>query len=114
MENQERRKHERVETLVKLKIKGDVSWVECSHSNVSEGGLLFESKANYNVGTVLAMQLILSAKDNMSNTHFFISGEVMRSTRSEDKYLIAVKFINVNEEISEALRRIIVKIKALL
>ena len=63
MTGQERRRYERVETHVKVKLPEDVAWTECACCSVSGGGLCFDSARQQKVGAIVSLQVMLSDKD---------------------------------------------------
>lgn len=107
----EKRKYERVETNVKVKLPGDTAWTECTTSNVSSGGLLFESAKNLTIGDFVTLQFILQAKSGtLANIHFFASARVVRTIPKNDAFQIAVEFI-VDEDVRKEILKIVEMIK---
>ena len=99
MGEENQRKFERVETHVKVKLPGDVAWTECINSNVSGGGLFFDSAKQLSMDDFVNLQFMLQAKSgSLSNVHFFASAKVVRIAPKNDIFQIAVEFI-VDEEV---------------
>ena len=112
MYKEDNRKHERVETNVRVKLPGDTIWTECTTSNVSSGGLLFESVRQLNVGDFVSFQFMLQLKSGThSNIHFFASSRVIRIIPKADTYQIAVEFI-VDEDVRKEIRKLVEIIKS--
>jgi hypothetical protein len=112
MEERDQRKFERVETYVKVKLPGDVAWVECIDANVSGGGLFFESAKQLNKGDFVNLQFMLQAKSGtLSNVHFFASAKVVRIAPKNDIFQIAVEFI-VDEDVRREILKLIEMIKS--
>jgi len=111
MTGENKRRYERVEANIKLKLPGDTAWTECSTSNVSAGGLFFESKRQLKVGDFLALQFILQAKSgSLANVHFFSSARVVRVVPKTDTFQIAVEFV-VDEDVRKEIMKIVEMIK---
>ena len=112
MAERDQRKFERVETHVKVKLPGDVAWVECIDANVSGGGLLFESAKQLNQGDFVNLQFMLQARSGtLSNVHFFASARVVRIAPKNDGFQIAVEFV-IDEEVRKEILKLIEMIKS--
>jgi Tfp pilus assembly protein PilZ len=94
MNRENERRYERVETNVKVKLPGDTTWIECTTSNISGGGLFFEAARRLSIGDFVALQFMLQSKSGtISNVHFFASARVVRVIPKAAIYKIAVEFI---------------------
>jgi hypothetical protein len=112
MGGEDKRRYERVETHVKVKLPGDTEWSECSTSNVSAGGLFFESARQLNVGDLVTLQFMLHAEScTLANVHFFSSARVIRIASKADMFQIAVEFI-IDEDVRKEILRMIEMIKS--
>jgi hypothetical protein len=112
MGGEDKRRYERVETHVKVKLPGDAEWSECSTSNVSAGGLFFESVRQLNVGDLVTLQFMLHAESGtLANVHFFSSARVIRIVSKADMFQIAVEFI-IEEDVRKEILRMIEMIKS--
>jgi Tfp pilus assembly protein PilZ len=112
MTGEDKRRYERVETNVKVKLPGDTEWTECSTSNVSAGGLMFESSRQVNVGDSVTLQFMLHAKSGtLANVHFFSSARVVRVASKADTFQIAVEFI-IEEDVRKEIHRVVEMIKS--
>jgi hypothetical protein len=112
MDIENKRRHERVETIVKAKLPGDSAWVECLACNISGGGLFFSAVQQPNIGDVVNLQFMLQSKSGThTNIHFFASARVVRVTSNADIYRIAVEFI-VDEDMRKEILRHIAMIKS--
>lgn len=112
MDGADRRKHERVDTSVKVKLPGDTTWTECATSNVSAGGLFFQTAKQLIVGDFVTLQFMLQAKiGTFANVHFFASAKVVRTTPKDDAFQIAVEFI-VDEDVRKEIQKLIEMIKS--
>ncbi|HTZ18511.1 MAG TPA: PilZ domain-containing protein [Dissulfurispiraceae bacterium] len=106
MAETDKRKFERVDAYVKVKLPGDPDWTECKTSNVSGGGLLFESARQLNPGDFLTLQFMLQARSGtLANVHFFAPAKVVRVGPIKNAFMIAVEFI-----VDEAVRKEILKL----
>ncbi len=111
MTGENKRRYERVEANAKVKLPGDTAWTECSTSNVSAGGLFFESKRQLKVGDFLALQFILQAKSgSFANVHFFSSARVVRVIPKNDSFQIAVEFV-IDEDVRKEIVKVVDMIK---
>jgi len=99
----EKRKYRRVNTNVKVKLSGDALWIECTTSDVSGGGLCFDTERQFAPGDIVALQFMLQSKtEKRANVHFFASARVIRIIPKGDAFRTAVEFIideNIREEI---------------
>lgn len=112
MGQEDQRKFERVETHVKVKLPGDVSWIECINSNVSGGGLFFDSAKQLSLGDFVNIQFMLQAKSGtLSNVHFFASAKVVRVAPKDEIFQIAVEFI-VDEDVRKEIIKLVEMIKS--
>ena len=112
MDGADRRKHERVDTNVKVKLPGDATWTECTTSNVSAGGLFFQAAKLLNVGDFVTLQFMLQAKiGTLANVHFFASAKVVRIIPKDDAFQIAVEFI-VDEDVRKEIHKLVELIKS--
>lgn len=106
-----KRKYERVDACVKVKLPGDSAWAECSTSNVSAGGLFFETAKHLNVGDFVMLQFMLQSKSGtISNVHFFASAKVVRVEEKNGNYNTAVEFV-IDEDVRKELLKLIEMIK---
>jgi len=102
----DKRKFERVDATVKVKLPSDVEWTECTTSNVSGGGLFFESARELNQGDFVTLQFMLQSRSGgLANVHFFAPAKVVRIDPVKDVFKVAVEFI-----IDEAVRKEILKL----
>ena len=112
MTAEDKRRYERVDTNIKVKLPGDTEWCECSKSNVSAGGLFFESARQLNVGDIVTLQFMLYAESGtLANVHFFASARVVRIAPKADMFQIAVEFI-IDEDVRKEILRIVEMIKS--
>ena len=112
MNGADRRKHERVDTNVKVKLPGDATWTECTTSNVSSGGLFFQAAKQLNVGDFVTLQFMLQAKiGTLANVHFFASAKVVRTIPKDDAFQIAVEFV-VDEDVRKEIHKLVELIKS--
>jgi Tfp pilus assembly protein PilZ len=112
MIEESRRRHERVETTVKVKLPGDTAWAECTTSNVSEGGLFFETERQLRVGDLVSLQFMLQSKaGTIANVHFFASATVVRTMSEKGKIKVAVEFI-IDEDVRKEIRKLVEMIKS--
>jgi Tfp pilus assembly protein PilZ len=112
MDGADKRKHERVDTNVKVKLPGDTTWTECATSNVSAGGLFFQAAKQLNVGDFVTLQFMLQAKiGSIANVHFFASAKVVRTNPKDDAFQMAVEFI-VNEDVRKEIHKLVEMIKS--
>jgi hypothetical protein len=94
MNRENKRRYERVETIVKVKFPGNTAWIECMASNVSGGGLFFEAARQLSIGDFVALQFMLQSKSRtIPNVHFFGSARVVGVIPKSDFCTTAVKFI---------------------
>jgi Tfp pilus assembly protein PilZ len=107
----EQRKYERVDACVKVKLPGDSDWTECTTSNVSAGGLFFETARKLNMGDIVMLQFMLqSTSGTISNVHFFASAKVVRINEKGGIYSIAVEFV-IDEDVRKEIRKLVEMIK---
>ncbi len=112
MEGANKRKHERVDTNVKVKLPGDEAWTECTTSNVSAGGLFFQAAKQLIVGDFVTLQFMLQAKTGtLANVHFFASAKVIRTIPRDNTFQIAVEFI-VDEDVRKEIHKLVEMIKS--
>jgi hypothetical protein len=112
MNGEDKRRYERVDTNVKIKLPGDTEWHECNTSNISAGGLLFESSRQLNTGDIVTLQFILHSKSGtLSNVHFFSSAQVIRIAPKADTFQIAVEFI-IEDDVRKEILRMVEMIKS--
>ena len=94
MDRKDKRRHERLETNVKVKLPGDTTWIECIASNISASGLFFAAARQLNVGVFVDFQFMVQpTSGSLPNVHFFASGQVVRIIPKADIYQIAIEFI---------------------
>ncbi|MCX8027110.1 MAG: PilZ domain-containing protein [Thermodesulfovibrionales bacterium] len=74
--------------------------------NISGGGMSFYSKEHYDIGTVLELKMLLPMFPPVA---MYVYGEVVKSESHEDKWLIGVKFIKIEEEIRDEIVRFVFK-----
>ncbi len=112
MDRENTRRHERVDTNVKVKLPGDTTWTECATSNVSGSGLFFEAARQLSVGDFVALQFMLQSKaGTASNVHFFASAQVIRVIPRADIYQTAVEFI-LDDDLRKEILKMIMMIKS--
>jgi Tfp pilus assembly protein PilZ len=112
MGGEEKRKYERVDTNVKVKLPGDTAWQECTTSNVSAGGLFFQTDRQLNVGDFVTLQFMLQSKTGtLANVHFFASAKVVRISPKENSFQVAVEFI-VDEDVRKEILKLVEMIKS--
>jgi len=112
MNRENKRKHNRVEANVKVKLSNDTTWIECMTSNVSGSGLFFEAARQLSIGDFVALQFMLQSKSGtISNVHFFASARVVRVIPKADIYKIAVEFI-LDDYIRKEILQLIEMIKS--
>src|SRR5664280_1387009 len=103
----EKRKYERVDTNVKVKLPGDSVWTECISSNVSAGGLCFDTVRLLTVEDFVTLQFMLQSKTGAhANVHFFASSRVVRIIPRGDAFQSAVEFI-VDEDVREEIHKLV-------
>lgn len=108
----EKRKYERVDTNVKVKLPGDATWTECSTSNVSAGGLFFDAARQLVVGDFVTLQFMLQSKTGiLANVHFFATAKIVRIIPKENTFQTAVEFI-VDEEVRNEINKLVNMIKS--
>ncbi len=108
---EERRKYERVDASVKVKLPGDSAWAECTTSNVSAGGLFFETAKHLNVGDFVMLQFMLQSRSGtISNVHFFASARVVRIEEKNGVCNAAVEFV-IDEDVRKEILKLIEMIK---
>ena len=104
----EKRKYERVDAKVKVKLPGDASLTECTTSNVSAGGLFFDSMRQLTVGEIVTFQFMLQSKTGtLTNVHFVASAKVVRIIPKDNTFQISVEFIvdgDVRKEIDKLVK----------
>jgi hypothetical protein len=94
MNRENKKRYERIETNVKVKLPGDTTWIECIASNVSGSGLFFETERQLNIGEFVSLQFMLPSKSRtIPNVHYFASARVVGVIPKSDIYTTAVKFI---------------------
>ena len=107
-----KRRYERVETNVKVKLSGDTEWMECTTSNVSGGGLFFVAPKQLSPGDFVTLQFMLQSKSGtMSNVHFFTPAKVIRVLPKGAAFQIAVEFI-VDDDVRKEILKIVEVIKS--
>ena len=108
----DKRQHERVDTKVKVKLPGDTAWTECTTSNVSAGGLFFDSVRQLTLGDFMTLQFMLQSKTGThANVHFFASAKVVRCIPKDNIFQIAVEFI-VDEDVRKEIHKLVEMIKS--
>jgi Tfp pilus assembly protein PilZ len=112
MNGEDRRQYERIDTNVKVKLPGDTEWHESNASNISAGGLLFETSRQLNIGDVVTLQFMLHSKSGtLSNVHFFSSSRIVRIAPKANTFQIAVEFI-IEDDVRKEIRRMVEMIKS--
>jgi hypothetical protein len=112
MGEENKRRFERVETNVKVKLPGDTAWMECTTSNVSAGGLFFVAPKQLSPGDFVTLQFMLQSKSGtLSNIHFFAPAKVIRVTPKEEAFQTAVEFI-VDDDVRKEILKIVEVIKS--
>jgi hypothetical protein len=108
----EKIKYERVDTNVKVKLPGDSVWTECISSNVSAGGLCFDTVRPLSVGDVVTLQFMLQSRTGTrANVHFFASSRVVRIIPRGNAFQAAVEFI-VDEDVRKEIHKLVKIIKS--
>ncbi|HMK59654.1 MAG TPA: PilZ domain-containing protein [Dissulfurispiraceae bacterium] len=112
MGTEERRKYERVSTTVKMKLPGDTEWTDCTSSNISAGGLFFESNRRLEIGDNVTMQFMLHSKTGTAgNVHFIVSARVIRIIPYCGIFQIAVEFV-IEEDVRKEILKLVELIKS--
>ena len=112
MRKAEKRKYERVDTNVKVKLPDESVWTECTTSSVSAGGLCFDTMRQLTVGDVVTLQFMLPSRTGThTNAHFFASSRVVRIIPRGDAFQAAVEFI-IDEDVREEILRLVKIIKS--
>ena len=108
----EKRKYDRVDTNVKVKLPGDSVWTGCISSNVSAGGLCFDTVRPLSVGDVVTLQFMLQSRTGThANVHFFASSRVVRIIPRGDAFQAAVELI-VDEDVRKEIHKLVKIIKS--
>lgn len=112
MGEEEKRRFERVDTSVKVKLPGDSAWTECTTSNVSGGGLYFESSKQLSMGDLVNLQFMLQTRQGtLANVHFFASARVVRIEPKNNIFRVAVEFI-VDQDVRKEILKLVEAIKS--
>ncbi|MCX7724979.1 MAG: PilZ domain-containing protein [Thermodesulfovibrio sp.] len=72
--------------------------------NISGGGMSFISDVPYNKGDILELKVVL---DLPLPVALFLYGEVVKSEKVNNGYRVAVKFINIEEDIRDYIIRFV-------
>ncbi|WP_353684491.1 PilZ domain-containing protein [Thermodesulfovibrio sp. 3907-1M] len=72
--------------------------------NISGGGMSFISDASYNKGDILELKMVLEAPSPVA---LFLYGEVVKSELINNGYRVAVKFVNIDEDIRDHIVRFV-------
>ena len=97
----EKRKYERVDTNVKVKLPGDSVWTECISSNVSAGGLCFDTVRPLSVGDVVTLQFMLPSRTGTdTKAHFLASSRVIRIIPEDDTFSVSIIASNLRTQVS--------------
>ena len=108
----EKIKYERVDTNVKVKLPGGSGLSECISSNVSAGGLCFDTVRPLSVGDVVTLQFMLQSRTGThANVHFFASSRVVRIIPRGDAFQAAVELI-VDEDVRKEIHKLVKIIKS--
>ena len=101
-----------MDTNVKVKLPGDSVWTECISSNVSAGGLCFDTVRPLSVGDVVTLQFMLQSRTGThANVHFFASSRVVRIIPRGDAFQAAVELI-VDEDVRKEIHKLVKIIKS--
>ncbi|HTZ16800.1 MAG TPA: PilZ domain-containing protein [Dissulfurispiraceae bacterium] len=107
-----KRRHDRVDTNVKVRLPGDATWTESKTSDVSVGGLFFESAKQLNQGELVNLQFMLQrTSGTLTNVHFFAPARILRVIPKDGIYKIAVEFI-VDAEMRKEILKLVETIKS--
>ncbi|WP_353685643.1 PilZ domain-containing protein [Thermodesulfovibrio sp. 3462-1] len=72
--------------------------------NISGGGMSFISHECYSKGDILELKMVLESPQSIA---MFVYGEVVKCERINNSYKIAVKFINIDEDIRDYIVRFV-------
>lgn len=72
--------------------------------NISGGGMSFVSDLSYNKGDILELKAVL---ESPSPVALFLYGEVVKCEMINNAYRVAVKFINIEEDIRDYIIRFV-------
>ncbi|GAB5046060.1 PilZ domain-containing protein [Thermodesulfovibrio sp. TK110] len=72
--------------------------------NISGGGMSFDSDVSYNKGDILELKMVL---ESPSPVALFLYGEVVKCELVNNAYRVAVKFINIEEDIRDHIVRFV-------
>lgn len=73
-------------------------------ANISGGGMSFVSQSEYNQGDILELKTVL---ENPLPVAFYLYGEVVKCEKLGNVYRVAVKFINIEEDIRDHIVRFV-------
>ncbi len=112
MQGEEKRRHKRVNLsgyikIARLNIGTNNSYLKGKYLNVSQGGILFQSTEEIEVGSLLKIEFslpenkVLAAKYreflNLEGKKTVIIGKVVRVNRKKNNYELGIQFINMYE-----------------
>ncbi len=72
--------------------------------NISGGGMSFVSDLSYNKGDILELKVVL---ESPSTVALYLYGEVVKCQMINNSYSVAVKFINIEEDIRDHIIRFV-------
>lgn len=99
------RHHYRILLRVSLKKTINSETYFCSSTDISKSGMSFESELKLEKGDMVVCSFFLA-----SGHRIVTDGEVVRITKKEkDQYLYGVKFVNINNEMSESIEAFVKK-----
>ena len=102
----EKRRHDRVDTNVRVKLPGDLSWTKCTTSNTSSGSLLFNSARHLPVGDLVTLQFMLQSKTGtLANVYFFASAPIVRIIRKNDDSFQIAGEVLVDEDLRKEINK---------
>ncbi|MCS7215038.1 MAG: PilZ domain-containing protein [Thermodesulfovibrio sp.] len=72
--------------------------------NISGGGMSFLSETLFNIGDILELKVVLELPSPVA---LFLYGEVVKCEKKDKYYRVAVKFINIEEDIRDYIIRFV-------
>jgi c-di-GMP-binding flagellar brake protein YcgR len=101
----ERREHPRIDETVKLKLRDEPEgWIE-EVVNISAGGVRFKTVRKFSANDVVNLDMIHN-RAGLASVYLRVSGRVVRVFQIEDGYEVAVEFLDVSEDVRQALSSI--------
>jgi hypothetical protein len=105
------RRFDRIETTVKVKLKGGTVWTECADANISGCGLLFDAEKRLSVGDFDALQFMLQSRSGTTaNVLFFATAKVVRTTPRKGFFRTGVELI-IDDMVRDEIVRVLNIIK---